>query len=91
MDWSLFGWVGVSGKGQSPYLKQNKIGHSSRSSSNNQRSKKTADQRCLLITILKNDQKTNRPEVKDNASNFFRLHRFNIQNTQKFAINFDYE
>ena len=30
-------------------------------------------------------------EVKDNASNFFRLHRFNIQNTQKFAINFDYE
>ena len=31
------------------------------------------------------------PEVKDNASNFFRLHRFNIQNTQKFAINFDYE
>ena len=70
---------------------KNKIGHSSRSSSNNQRSKKTADQRCLLITILKNDQKTNRPEVKDNASNFFRLHRFNIQNTQKFAINFDYE
>merc|ERR1712131_275487 len=38
----------------------NKIGHSSRSSSNNQRSKKTADQRCLLITILENGQKTNR-------------------------------
>ena len=30
-------------------------------------------------------------EVKDNASNFFRLHRFNIQNAQKFAFNFDYE
>ena len=34
---------------------KNKIGHSSRSSSN-QRSKETADQRCLLITILENGQ-----------------------------------
>ena len=37
------------------YTCQNKIGHSS-SSSSNQRSKETADQRCLLITILENGQ-----------------------------------
>jgi len=40
-----------------------KIGHSSRSSSN-QRSKETADQRCLLITISENGQKTNRKKRK---------------------------
>ena len=43
--------------------RDNKIGHSSRSSSN-QRSKETADQRCLLITILENGQKTNRQTHK---------------------------
>ena len=41
----------------------NKIGHSSRSSSI-QRSKATADQRCLIITIFENGQKTNRQTDK---------------------------
>ena len=40
-----------------------KIGHSSRSSSD-QRSKETADQRCLLITISENGQRTDRQTHK---------------------------
>ena len=57
-----------------PIYTHNKIGHSSRSSSV-QRSKTTADQRCLVITIFgkfsfpisiekKDGQKTNRQTVK---------------------------
>ena len=45
----------------------------------------------LKVRLLKHMGNCSDTEVKDNASNFFRLHRFNIQNTQKFAINFDYE
>ena len=43
--------------------KEYKIGHSSRSSSN-QRSKETANQRYLQITILEYGQKTNRQTHK---------------------------